>query len=204
MVSLQYLSTEILLSKDPFSPRKLTLLFCLHPFSNSNHTRCEEQDNLLEKMLNPPSDTPLSSSSTDISTDTEPEVDTQTAAGIAKRKAWEAKHKLKLEANKYKWSRMLTDSQKERKKLKAEEAKKLLYKFGEGGDEQTEEEKKADAAEIAAEGDDEASRIVKMKERVENTEESSASGDSMRSEVVMNVKNEFCNIEFDYPNLIAI
>ena len=108
-------------------------------------------------MLDPPSDTPLSSSSTDISTDTEPEVDTQTAAGIAKRKAWEAKHKLKLEANKYKWSRILTDSQKERKAKKAEEAKKLLYKFGENESNQTEEEKEIEDEEAAADGDDERS-----------------------------------------------
>jgi hypothetical protein len=122
----------------------------------------------LERMLNPPSDTPLSSSSTDVSTDTEPEVDTQTAAGIAKRKAWEAKHKLKMEANKYKWSRMLTDSQKERKKQKAEDAKKLLYKFGEAGDERTEEEKVADAAEEAAEGGDEASSDDEVGSHVES------------------------------------
>jgi hypothetical protein len=73
-----------------------------------------------------------------------------------------------MEANKYKWSRMLTDSQKERKKQKAEDAKKLLYKFGEAGDERTEEEKVADAAEEAAEGGDEASSDDEVGSHVES------------------------------------
>ena len=112
----------------------------------------EKAANLLEELLNPPSDTP-SSESTDMSTDSEPEKDETSAASVERHKKWKKLHDEKLLAMKYKWGRLLTDDQIAKQKRKAEERRLAIFKYSKPSV-QEEKEGKEEAAE---EADDEES-----------------------------------------------
>ena len=110
----------------------------------------EKAENLLEALLNPPSDTP-SSSSTDVSTDSEPEKDETSAASIERHKKWKKIHDEKLIANRYRWGRLLTDDQIAKQIRKAEERRLAIFKYSKPTEA---EEKTADEKDLELAGED--------------------------------------------------
>jgi hypothetical protein len=114
----------------------------------------EKADNLLEELLNPPSDTP-SSSSTDMSTDSEPELDETSAASVERHKKWKKIHDEKLLANKYRWGRLLTDDQKLKQAQRAEARRLAIFKYSKPTEQEEKDADEMDAKNNAEDGDDE-------------------------------------------------
>ena len=108
----------------------------------------------MDALLNPPSDTP-SSESTDMSTDSEPELDETSAASVERHKKWKKMHDEKLIANKYKWGRLLTDDQIVKQARKAEERRLAIFKYSKPTAQEDQEADENDAQNKAEDGDDE-------------------------------------------------
>ena len=141
----------------------------------------EKADNLLEALLNPPSDTP-SSESTDMSTDSEPELDETSAASVERHKKWKKMHDEKVIANKYKWGRLLTDDQIVKQAQKAEERRLAIFKYSKPTAQEDQEADENDAQNKAEDGDDESDGDGSDEDEDSNEEESNAAGERQKEE----------------------